>query len=287
MHRRFFLAGGGVSIVGLPALGQSSSQDDTTQSVDTFTEEQIDLLTPTYGVVSTTVEFESIPSFASKKVPDKAPASAMLSTPAAASQTFGSCGAWATATVLEYSGLQNGGNGSFKRRFDAQEFYDEVRAKLKDCNFQGGFAIPTYMDLATLDGVPMLGAAANACGGVPAAGRTRAKSTGRVFHFKVSAPKEFNDIERVVAGGFPVAVSINSTKRFKSAFWTKRIHDYEVDPKELGPTRSNLHAVTIIGYDGEWMTVVNSWGGFWGNGGAALVSKSLMRKIILDAYTMV
>lgn len=97
-------------------------------------------------------------------------------------------------------------------------------------------------------------------------------------------------IQREIASGKPVLMSISPDKGFQKAFngnWSPKGQEYVwSELSEPQPNPTEFHAVICIGYKNDRYEIMNSWGEKWGNSGYAWITEEMMQKVVWQAYSV-
>lgn len=79
------------------------------------------------------------------------------------------------------------------------------------------------------------------------------------------------DVRAAIAAGNPVVAGWQVDESFMSPRGARDV--VSMDGPKVGG-----HAMTVVGYDGDWFEVVNSWGSRWRDAGTCRFSSRLMEK---------
>jgi hypothetical protein len=84
-------------------------------------------------------------------------------------------------------------------------------------------------------------------------------------------PIAVDDVRKVLSGGCPVHVSMNTGRAFSGVG-----RDGVFNAAEAASGRHGRHAMLIVGYVGNFFTLKNSWGTDWGDQGYCYVPKNVL-----------
>jgi hypothetical protein len=92
------------------------------------------------------------------------------------------------------------------------------------------------------------------------------------YHLEaVPLPIAIDDVKKVLSGGCPVHVSMNTGSAFSDVG-----RDGVFNAAEAPWGRHGRHAMLIVGYTGNFFTLKNSWGTDWGDQGYCFVPKNVL-----------
>jgi len=84
-------------------------------------------------------------------------------------------------------------------------------------------------------------------------------------------PIAIDDVKKVLSGGCPVHVSMNTGSSFSNVG-----RDGVFNAAEAASGRHGRHAMLIVGYVGNFFTLKNSWGTDWGDQGFCYIPKNVL-----------
>jgi hypothetical protein len=87
----------------------------------------------------------------------------------------------------------------------------------------------------------------------------------------VPLPIAIDDVKKVLSGGCPVHVSMNTGSAFSDVG-----RDGRFNAAEAASGRHGRHAMLMVGYVGNFFTLKNSWGTGWGDQGYCYVPKNVL-----------
>lgn len=194
---------------------------------------------------------------------------------------LGSCTAWAVGYAARaYYELSAGGDKADPSNIPspAYIFNSTVQSGARICS---GSQVTDALDLLKKGALSLADAPYDgmSCTKPSVADRDRAIGF-RILKYDAVDPKALDRVKGQLARGDPVVIVIASTPTFEH-LRAEQVYD-------SAPDATDLHAVTLVGYDDERQAfkLINSWGTWWGNGGFGWISYRAFAKDVPRAYVM-
>ena len=237
--------------------------------------------------------YESIPKFAKSDIPKSRPNAFTLSPlPKAGNQgAQGSCSGWAVsygAKSINYA-KKNSLSASQMVLFSPSYVYNLAQ----EGNCKSGVTMTSALSVVLDKGALPLSEfpySPNECA-VPSDDQMSAGQKFAIGDFeRVTEPgslsdNDFEDILRLISGGFPVIAGIAvppSFKSFRKKASTEVLSASDTNGKYKG------HAIVLVGFDDSRnaVLILNSWGQNWGTGGLAWLDYNYLKGILREAYVV-